>query len=71
MLSKQNQGGKKHINPLKRTNSVSMKKDPISDSYSFYMFHIEEVKRAKSELQVDPKYRTKSQKKITLKTRNQ
>ncbi len=59
-------GGKKHINPLKRTNSQNLfnDKDPISDNYSFYMFHIKDTKkpRAKSELEVDPAYQTKSQK---------
>lgn len=70
-MTKQNMGGKKHINPLKRTNSQIIKKeDPISDNYSFYMFHLKDRKaKAKSELTVPAEYQTKSQKEIVLKTR--
>lgn len=65
LLTKQNMGGRKHINPLKRTNSQNLQKDPISDNYSFYMFHIKDKKkerRPKSDLEVDPAYQTTSQK---------
>jgi len=47
-----------------------IKQDPISDNYSFYMFHLKDKKaRAKSDLVVDPEYQTKSQKEIVMKTR--
>ena len=57
LMSKQNMGGKKHINPLKRTNSQTLDKDPLSDNYSFYMFTIKDKKqRSKSDLVVDPAF---------------